>query len=492
MEFSERKPVNPIPVKRSPRMNSRRVNTQQRVRLRMGERRALVIMGDFLMALIALVIAIYFWAQAESQQLGFFRFIELRLQAWFFLLPFVWLILLVDSYDTRRTSDVRRTFASVGISAIIGTVFYLGIYFISDTSLPRRGVAMFLLASFTLTLLWRFIYIRVFTAPRFMHRILVIGAGVTGQAILKIIEDIHPSPFMLAGVIDDDPEKIGTEIYGNKVIGGSEQILETIERENISELIVAISGRMQSDTFQTLLDAQESGVEITRMPRAYEELLGRVPVHYLEADWVLRSFVDEARIGPFYYYSKRLLDIIGGLLGVMILAVIGPIISLAILLESGKPIVFEQTRAGRGGVPFKIYKFRTMFQNAETAGEPQLARENDDRTTRVGRFLRKTHLDEWLQFINVLNGDMSLVGPRPERPEFVEHFQEQIPFYRARLLIKPGIAGWAQIHFDYAATIDEMVKKLEYDLYYIKHRSIWMDIVIILRTFGTMIGLRGR
>jgi exopolysaccharide biosynthesis polyprenyl glycosylphosphotransferase len=484
--------VSPLQVHRRYQKASRRIQTQQRMRLRLGERRALVIIGDFLMAWIALAIAIYFWANAESQQLGFFRFIELRLQPWFYLLPFLWLVLLVDSYDTRRTGDLRRTIVSIGVSTVIGAVFYLGIYFISDTSLPRRGVAMFLLAASLLTLCWRYIYIRVFTAPRFMHRILLIGAGVTGQAILKIFNKVHPQPFILAGVIDDDPEKIGTEVYGHRVLGGSELILETIEKENISELIVAISGRMNSDTFQTLLDAQESGVEITRMPRAYEELLGRVPVHYLEADWVLRSFVDEARIGPFYNFTKRLLDIIGGLVGVIILLVIGPIITLAVLIESGWPVVFQQTRAGKGGVPFKIYKFRTMYKDAEAGGRPQLALENDSRTTHVGRILRKTHLDEWLQFVNVLKGDMSLVGPRPERPEFVEHFQEQIPFYRARLLAKPGIAGWAQIHFDYAATMEEMVKKLEYDLYYIKHRSIWMDIVIVLRTFGTMIGLRGR
>jgi len=387
--------VSPLPVKRRYQSATRRVQTQPRMRLRLGERRALVIIGDLIMAWIALAIAVYFWASAESQQLGFFKFVELRLQPWFYLLPFLWLALLVDSYDTRRTSDLRRTVFSVGASAMIGAVFYLGIYFISDTSLPRRGVAMFLLAALGLTLLWRVIYIRVFTAPRFMHRILLVGAGVTGQAILNIYNKIHPQPFIMVGVVDDDPEKIGTEIMGHRILGGSELILETIEKENISELIVAISGRMNSDTFQTLLDAQESGVEITRMPRAYEELLGRVPVHYLEADWVLRSFVDEARIGPFYNFTKRLLDVIGGLVGVATLLVIGPFITLAILIESGWPVVFEQTRAGKGGMPFKIYKFRTMHQNAEADSGPQLARENDNRTTHVGRILRKTHLDEY-------------------------------------------------------------------------------------------------
>ena len=136
-------------------------------------------------------------------------------------------------------------------------------------------------------------------------------------------------------------------------------------------------------------------------------------------------------------------------------------------------------------------KFRTMRQDAEKDGA-QLAKENDDRATRLGRFLRKSHLDEWPQFINVLRGEMSLVGPRPERPELMEHFQEQIPFYRARLLAKPGVAGWAQVNFGYAANIDDMVVKLEYDLYYIKHRNIGLDIVIILRTLGRVFGFRGQ
>jgi lipopolysaccharide/colanic/teichoic acid biosynthesis glycosyltransferase len=249
---------------------------------------------------------------------------------------------------------------------------------------------------------------------------------------------------------------------------------------------------MLPKTFQTLLDAQERGVTITRMPVAYEELLDRVPVKHLEADWILRSFVDESRVGTFYNIAKRVIDILGGVVGVAFLLFLGPLISIAILIESGRPVILEQTRAGRGGVPFKIYKFRTMVKDAEGEGEVKLTTENDQRVTPLGRFLRKTHLDEWLQFFNVLQGEMSMVGPRPERPEWVDHFQEQIPFYRARLLVKPGMAGWAQVHFNYAATVEEMVMKLEYDLYYIKHRNLWLDIVILIRALMTVIGFRGR
>lgn len=462
-------------------------------RLHLGERRALVVLGDLFMAGVSLVVGIGLWAIADIPRLPIEEFLRTRLQWWFFALPILWALLLVDSYDPHKSDDLRRTFRAVGAAALLGLVAYMAIYFTSEpNSLPRRGVAAFLLSAFALTLIWRFIYIQVFTAPRFLHRVLLVGAGSTGQALLSVLNDIWPPPYYLAGLIDDDPEKQGQEMLGYTVLGSSDNILDIVARESISDIIVAISGFMQSPMFQALLDAQTRGVQITRMPVAYEELLGRVPVQHLEADWILRNFVDEARVGAFYRMGKRLLDILGGLVGVAILVLIGPIIAVAIFLEDGAPVVFQQMRAGQGNIPYKIYKFRTMVKDAEKGGQPQLAQENDERATRVGRILRKTHLDEWLQFINVLRGEMSLVGPRPERPEFVEHFQREIPFYRARLLVKPGIAGWAQIHFAYAATLEEMVMKLEYDLYYIKHRNLWLDVVILLRTVATVIGFRGR
>jgi lipopolysaccharide/colanic/teichoic acid biosynthesis glycosyltransferase len=244
--------------------------------------------------------------------------------------------------------------------------------------------------------------------------------------------------------------------------------------------------------FQTLLDAQEQGVEIIRMPTLYEELLGRVPILSLEANWILKSFVDEVRVSGFYLLGKRLLDIAGGLAGSLIFILLLPIIALVIVIDDGIPIFYSQTRLGRGGQPYWIVKFRTMRRDAEPDGQPRWAREDDERATRSGRLLRRTHLDELPQFLNVLRGDMSMVGPRAERPELVQYFQKHIPFYRARLLAKPGISGWAQVNFGYASTIEETVTKLEYDLYYIKHRSMFMDIMILLRTPATVWGFRGR
>jgi len=474
---------------------SKRTANTRAWRLGVSERRVLLVLGDLAMAGIALAVALYFWAtgiEVENVRQAI-RFLQLRPPTWFYFLPLFWLILLIETYNPHRASNWRQTLTGLVTAALIGMGIYFIFYFASAPgSLPRRGVASFAVTAWFLTAVWRLLYIRIFTSPQFTRRAILVGAGVSGQALLKVINSIKPKPYQILAVLDDDQQKHGNKVEGQQVMGSSELLLPLIEQHGISDILVAISGRMRDDTFRALLDAQEQGVEIVRMPVAYEELLDRVPVNFLEADWLLRSFVDETRVNRFYLVGKRLADILGGLIGVIILLILTPFISLAILLDSGRPLIFSQTRAGKGGRPYRIIKFRTMRVDAEEAGQPQLAKEDDQRSTRVGRFLRKTRLDEWPQFINVLRGDMSLVGPRPERPELMRHFEELIPFYRARLLEKPGITGWAQVNIGYAATLEEMSVKLEYDLYYIKRRGPILDFIILLRTIGTIFGFRGR
>jgi lipopolysaccharide/colanic/teichoic acid biosynthesis glycosyltransferase len=190
--------------------------------------------------------------------------------------------------------------------------------------------------------------------------------------------------------------------------------------------------------------------------------------------------------------GKRLLDILVSLAGLSICILLTPITAILILLDSGFPIFYNQIRSGKSGKLYNIYKFRTMYQDAEKDGKAQVTHEHDERITRVGTILRRTHIDELPQFWNVLCGDMSIVGPRAERPELIIEYQKHIPLYRARLLVKPGMTGWAQVNYGYSATIAQTVVKLEYDLYYIKHRNIVMDILIILRTMSQVIGFRGR
>jgi exopolysaccharide biosynthesis polyprenyl glycosylphosphotransferase len=466
--------------------------TSSKWRLRPRERRTLLLLGDFAMAEIALIIAIYVWSIADVYQAFSLSFIS-RLPSWFFLLPFLWPLLMARLYEEHRARSPEQTLRNIAFSALIGLGMYMVFYFTSKpNSLPRVGVATFIICVFALTLLWRLLYIRIFTAPQFMRRILLVGAGETGNIMLKIINQIKPRPYILVGIIDDDPQKIYRTIEGYEVFGGHEVLIKAICDHQITDLIVAISGQMQGGMFQALLDAQEVGVEIIRMPVAYEELLHRVPIRYLEAEWILRSFVDKARSETFAEILKRSIDILGGMVGIGVLLILFPFVALTIAIESGRPILYKQVRMGRGGQLYNIYKFRTMWQDAEADGQPQWAEENDRRATKVGLILRKTHIDEIPQFFNVLRGEMSMVGPRAERPELVEWFQKHVPFYRARLLVRPGMTGWAQVNQQYASSIDETIEKLEYDLYYIMHRNIAMDIRIILQTPALVFSLRGR
>ncbi len=476
--------------------NSKTAQKTSLWQLRLGERRALLLLGDFTVGFVSLIASLYYWGSSERFQSFGWEFLQSRVPIWFYLFPLLWLVLLVELYDVHRASDLRKTVRSVALAALIGFGLYLLLYFYyvdpNRAALPRRGVASFLILVSGFTLIWRWLYIRIFTASQNLRRVMIVGGGKTGEIFLQIVNKLNPLPFHIIGIIDDDPQKSGIQIEGYPVMGSSQNLLELIAENHITDVIVAISGEMYGGMFQALLDAQEQGVEITQMPVAYEELLGRVPIRLLEADWILRSFVDQARVSGFYEIGKRLMDLIGGLIGTALFLAVLPFVSLAVLIDDGFPIFYIQNRSGRGGQPYKIIKFRTMRRDAESDGQPKWAKESDVRATRVGTFLRRAHIDELPQFINVLRGEMSLVGPRSERPELITMFQKHVPFYRARLLVKPGMTGWAQINYGYASTIDETIVKLEYDLYYIKHRNLLIDFIILLRTPSTVFGLRGR
>lgn len=466
---------------------------QKRWHLRASERVFILAVGDIIMSIVSLVLALYFWAAGDAWLDFSIEFITQRPPFWFFLLPVFWVILLVELYDIHRASKPIEVLKGIGLATLINALVYLLIYFTSTpNSLPRRGVAFFILSVALLTLIWRLIYIRIFTAPHLLRRALILGAGNAGQALVKIISEQWPPPFHPIGLIDDDPEKQGKTFDNLEVMGTSNELLDIIDKQQVTDLILAITREMGGPMYQAILTAQEQGITLTSMPQVYEEILSRVPIFLLETEWVVRSFVEKSHTSTLYQLGKRLLDFLGGLVGTLATIIVFPFVGMATLLESGFPIIFTQERLGRGGQPFKIIKFRTMSRDAEKDGKAKLAEENDARVTKVGWFLRKTHLDEFPQFINVLRGEISLVGPRAERPQLVEEFQQEIPFYRARLLVKPGVTGWAQVNYGYATNIKETAVKLEYDLYYIEHRNLLMDIAIILRTVGSVLGFKGQ
>jgi exopolysaccharide biosynthesis polyprenyl glycosylphosphotransferase len=475
------------------------------LRLRPSEQRTILVAGDLVASAGAMFLSLYIWNEFSLYRLvqsgltparaaHTLEINNINYPFWFYLLPLVWLLLMVDSYEVHTAGSWRKTLRAIAVAPIVGLFGYSLVFTINQDpdSLPRIGVGVFLVLASLLTLAWRGIYIRLYTSSGLMRRVLIVGAGKAGYSLAEIYRKQSPPPFNLIGYIDDDPGKQDKSVHGVRILGSSEKLLEIIEDMRISDIVVAINGEIKGETFQTILDTQERGTEVTRMQIMYEELTQRVPVEHLESDWVIRSFVDQIRVSGVYELFKRLMDILGGLVGTLIFIVSFPITAIAIILGSGFPVFYSQERLGKGGRLFRIYKYRSMLQNAEVDGEAKPTVVNDPRITRVGNFLRKSRLDEMPQFLSVLAGEMSLVGPRAERPELVAMFQKQIPFYRARLLVKPGLTGWAQINYGYVSNVKETVVKLEYDLYYIKHRTLGMDINIVIRTIGTVLRRTGR
>jgi exopolysaccharide biosynthesis polyprenyl glycosylphosphotransferase len=479
------------------------------LRLRPSEHRTILFVGDLITAVSSVFAALYTWRQYNlSVRLAeliaadtpparippLLRQLNIEAPFWFFLLPIVWMLLLVELYEPHVAASGRRTLRGIAIAAFVGLAAYSLVFTIRQdpTNLPRIGVGAFLFFASILTLAWRMLFIRIYKSTGQRRRILLIGAGKAGQTLAELYGNEGTRSFNIIGFIDDDMMKVGQTFHGLSVLGTCKQLLNLVDVYRISDLVVAINGEIRGATFQSILDAQEKGVDVTRMPILYEEMTSRVPVHHLESDWIIRSFVDELRVSGFYDLSKRLVDILGGLAGLLIFAISFPFLGIAVAIDSGFPVLYSQPRLGRGGLKFTIYKFRTMNQGAEADNGARTTSENDPRVTRVGGFLRKSRLDELPQFWNVLRGEMSLVGPRAEIPELVTEYQKQIPFYRARLLVKPGLTGWAQINYGYVASVTETAVKLEYDLYYIKHRTFTMDFQIILRTIGTVVRRTGR
>lgn len=472
------------------------------LRLRPNEHRLLLLLGDLLAAIAAAFLALYLWQQYSLFELissgmkpeRAELIVRIVVPLWFYILPLGWLLLLVELYDPRAAVDTSRTLRGIALAALIGIVVYSLVFILNQqpASLPRIAVGAFIVAASTLTVIWRISYIRLYTSSGLQRRVLIVGAGKAGVTLAQVYCTANPKPFILIGFIDDDPQKLNQLYEGYPVIGASRDLLALIDEYRVSDVVVAITGEVQGATFQTLLDIQERGAEVTRMPTVYEEITQRVPIHHLESDWLMRSFVDQMKVSAVFAAMKRSMDLLGALAGLACFILLAPLISLAILIDSGLPILYSQDRLGRGAEPFTIHKFRSMYQDAEADGTYQPAAENDQRVTRVGKFLRATHLDEFPQFWNVLRGEMSLVGPRAERAQLVAEYQKQIPFYRARLLVRPGLTGWAQINYGYVSDVTETAVKLEYDLYYIEHRSMIMDISILLRTIGTVISRKGR
>ena len=288
---------------------------------------------------------------------------------------------MTELYDMHAAASGARTVRGIALAAFVGIVIYSLIFILNPDpgSLPRIVVGTFIIITSLLTIAWRGSYIRLYTSTGLQRRVLIVGAGKAGLTLARVYCDANPRPFNLVGFIDDDVQKINQLYEGYPVIGTSRDLLAIIDQYRVSDVVMAITGDIQGSTFQTILDVQERGVEVTRMPILYEEITQRVPIHHLESDWLIRSFVDQLKVSIFYEVLKRLLDIIGALIGLAIFIVIFPFMALAILIDSGLPIFYSQDRLGKGGQPFTIYKYRSMFHDTEAEQSYLPASKHDPR-----------------------------------------------------------------------------------------------------------------
>ena len=289
----------------------------------------------------------------------------------------------------------------------------------------------------------------------------------------------------------DRPAARDDRVDGIQVVSAPASLPDVARELDVNEIVLAHPGAHTS-LFSGLVECQELGVEILTLPQLYEDLLHRVPVSHLESSWLFTSFVESVRAHDASLLAKRAVDLLGAAVGIVALIAVAPFVAFGIWIDTGRPILFRQLRTGRAGRQFVMLKFRTMVQDAERDTGPQWSLEGDRRITRVGRVLRKLRVDELPNLVNVLRGEMSLVGPRPERPELVADLARDIPFYRTRLIVRPGLTGWAQVNHPYGDSVADAVEKLEYDLYYLKHRSMLFDVQILLRTVGTVFRFEGR
>ena len=397
-----------------------------------------------------------------------------------------------DLYDLRVVSDRRELFIRM-LEALGAAAFILaGIYFWFPGTVIGRGVFMMaavLIISFVAGWRMLFDWAGRRLAPR--ERLLIVG---TNGPALMLARELHERRqelgVAIAGFVDPDPARVGAHVINPGVIGTVDDIPAILRRGGVDRVVVSLSDARGKLPMDRLLEMKlDRGVAFSHLATVYEEYTGKIAVENLRPSWLI--FSEGFRKSAVVETAKRTMDLVLASVGLAVASPLLLLTAVAIKLTSRGPVLYHQQRVGRHGRLFTVHKFRSMRVDAEDGTGPVWARENDSRVTPVGRVLRRTRLDELPQLWNVLKGEMSLVGPRPERPSFVAELTRTIPFYGLRHGVRPGVTGWAQVRYTYGASVEDAMEKLQYDLFYIKHFTIAFDLFILVSTIKTIIQRRG-
>ena len=426
-----------------------------------------------------------------------FEYFTVTKAQWFWSLVLAFYITIFGTvfelYDLKASSKLDTSFRNIVLTTSVTVLVYLFTPIITPF-LPEKRIQVlyFYLAIIGAIFLWRIAYVTFIASPRFYKKVIIIGEVSNLETILKTIGKSDPNYKIVGfvnseGVADDQVVFKGLKEYLPL------ELPEVIVNEHISEIVVAIydSKSITSDIYTNLSVLLKKGFTIREYTQVYEEITKRVPVQFVGKDFYKYFPFSRSNQNRLYLFYHRFMDIICAIIGLAIGICLLPFVLLGNLIANRGSLFYQQERVGKHGEVFNIVKFRTMVKNAETNGA-QWAEKNDARVTRFGRILRNSRIDEIPQFYNILKGDMSVIGPRPERPYFVKELSQIIPFYETRHTIKPGLSGWAQVNSRYGSSVDDSLEKLQYDLYYIKHRSFFLDVNILVKTFGTVLYYRGQ
>ena len=395
-----------------------------------------------------------------------------------------------ELYDLRVVADRRELFVRVLQALGAASLVLAALYYWFPVLVIGRGVFVLAAAAvISLVAGWRVAFEWLVGRVGPSERLLVVG---TGPAALSLATEIKTRRqelgVRIVGFVDADGVRpVGVDEH---VIGSVDDIPEIVRQHQVDRVVVSLADARGKLPMDKLLDMKLSGVVFDHLASVYEEYTGKIALENLRPSWLI--FSEGFRKSPVLTAAKRVGDILAASIGLLLAAPIMGMVALAVRLSSPGPALYHQERVGQRGRTFTVHKFRSMRTDAEAATGAVWAQANDTRVTPVGAFLRKTRLDELPQLWNVLKGEMSLVGPRPERPEFVRMLTAQIPFYGQRHSVKPGVTGWAQVSYTYGASVEDAMEKLQYDLYYIKNLSMGLDLFVLFKTVQTVVLKRGQ